>query len=309
MFSCNEIGCAAYLVDFSNAKVSSPPAPIFPNQITGASNASPIVITTGANAPPTGTEVVITGVEGNTNANGTWTVTNTGTNTFSLNNSTGDGAYSSGSGVWSIVPHPIHRAEYKKHNQYTLVYGTPLQQPNGLPVAANLAIGNTPPPQDGAALIGPMTPADGMPPPLGDLVTYNFQSFSGAVNNVTENFTYRCVTTPPWSPVNARGAYPPSGGFTYPLHDSVCEWWLPHPIASIAATTAAGPITITVPIGSPVPPIGAQIILAGVNVALNGSQSVTSSTPGSSTTAGTFQIQGLTASPAASGGTWQLQPQ
>ncbi|MDD4904955.1 MAG: G8 domain-containing protein [Methylobacter tundripaludum] len=308
MFSCNEIGCAAYLVDFSSAGVSSPPAPTAPNPITGASNASPIVITS-ANAPPTGTEVVITGVGGNTNANGTWTVKNTGANTFSLKNSTGNGAYTSGSGVWSIVPHPIHRTEYKNYNQYTLVYGTPLQQPNGLPVAANLAIGNTPPPQDGAALVGSMTPTDGTPPPLGDRVTYNFQSFSGVVDNVTENFTYRCVTTPSWSPVNARGAYPPSGGFTYPLHDSVCAWELPHPIATVAATTAAGPITITVPTGAPVPPNGAQVILAGVNVALNGSQSVTSSTSGTATTAGIFQIQGLSATPAASGGTWQLQPQ
>jgi hypothetical protein len=151
LFTCGENGCAAYMVDFTNASVTTPAA------------CSPC-----------------------------------------------------------IPPHPISRTEYKTWNQYQLVYGTSKQQPNGLPVVGNLAIGNAPPPQDGAALIGLRTPTDGAPPPAGAQVTYSFLPLSGPSVTVTENFRYRCVLTPPWSPVNARGAYPPSGGFTYPLPLSVC---------------------------------------------------------------------------------------
>jgi len=65
--------------------------------VTGATNASPIVVT--VNAPcqiVTGDSVTISGVLGNTAANGTFTVTQRSTTTFSLNLTTGNGAYSSG---------------------------------------------------------------------------------------------------------------------------------------------------------------------------------------------------------------------
>jgi hypothetical protein len=63
--------------------------------ITNASNASPIVITTGnAHGLSTGTVVEIEGVQGNTAANGIWTITNVSSTTFSLNSSTGNGAWS-----------------------------------------------------------------------------------------------------------------------------------------------------------------------------------------------------------------------
>jgi len=68
----------------------------FPMIITGATNAAPIVITANAHGYVTGQTVQIAGVGGNTAANGTWIITNTGTNTFSLNNSTGNAAYTSG---------------------------------------------------------------------------------------------------------------------------------------------------------------------------------------------------------------------
>lgn len=65
--------------------------------ITGATNVSPIVITTSSpHNLTTGDLVVITGVTGNTAANGSWTITVTGASTFSLNGSTGNGAYVSG---------------------------------------------------------------------------------------------------------------------------------------------------------------------------------------------------------------------
>jgi hypothetical protein len=76
--------------------------------ITGASNASPIVITTSSTAGlTTGDLVYITGVGGNTAANNSstnaaWTITVVDGTHFSLNNSTGNGTYTSG-GTWTQV--------------------------------------------------------------------------------------------------------------------------------------------------------------------------------------------------------------
>lgn len=68
--------------------------------ITGATNATPIVITTaGAHGLSTGAFATISGVQGNTNANGTWVITSTGADTFSLNGSTGNSGYISGGSV------------------------------------------------------------------------------------------------------------------------------------------------------------------------------------------------------------------
>ncbi len=67
--------------------------------ITGATNATPISITCTAHGYSTGDTVVITGVAGNTNANGTWEITNTGANTFTLDGSAGNAAYTSGGTV------------------------------------------------------------------------------------------------------------------------------------------------------------------------------------------------------------------
>lgn len=68
--------------------------------VSGATNASPIQITTStAHSLVTGQSVAIHSVTGNTNANGTFTVTVTGSNTFTLNGSTGNGAYGGGGTV------------------------------------------------------------------------------------------------------------------------------------------------------------------------------------------------------------------
>lgn len=64
--------------------------------ITGATNASPIVITATAHQRATGDSIVITGVVGNTAANGGFVVTVIDANTLSLNGSSGNGAYTSG---------------------------------------------------------------------------------------------------------------------------------------------------------------------------------------------------------------------
>jgi hypothetical protein len=69
--------------------------------ITNATNASPIVITSVGNRLDTGDVVKIADVGGNTAANGTFTITRIDADTFSLNGTTGNGAYTSG-GTWEI---------------------------------------------------------------------------------------------------------------------------------------------------------------------------------------------------------------
>ncbi|MGO8670984.1 MAG: ubiquitin-activating E1 FCCH domain-containing protein [Capsulimonadaceae bacterium] len=72
--------------------------------VVSATDTSPIVVTTTpAHGLDTGQTVGVSGVAGNTAANGTWTVTVTSPTAFSLNGSTGNGAYVSG-GVVSDVP-------------------------------------------------------------------------------------------------------------------------------------------------------------------------------------------------------------
>jgi hypothetical protein len=68
--------------------------------VSGATNVSPIVVTTTiAHGLSTGQSVVITGILGDTAANGTWTITVLSNTTFSLNSSTGNGAYTAGGTV------------------------------------------------------------------------------------------------------------------------------------------------------------------------------------------------------------------
>lgn len=69
--------------------------------ISGATNATPIVITTtAAHGLATGASVTIAGVGGNTAANGTWTITVLSPTTYSLTGSVGSGAYTAG-GAWT----------------------------------------------------------------------------------------------------------------------------------------------------------------------------------------------------------------
>jgi hypothetical protein len=76
--------------------------------ITAATNTSPIQITTSAaNALATGQTVVITGVTGNTAANGTWVITVIDNTHFTLNNSTGNGGFAGG-GTVQGTPHWLH---------------------------------------------------------------------------------------------------------------------------------------------------------------------------------------------------------
>lgn len=67
--------------------------------VTGATNATPIVITATAHGLATGDEVFIAAVGGNTAANGKFTITKVDANSFSLNGSSGNAAYTSGGTV------------------------------------------------------------------------------------------------------------------------------------------------------------------------------------------------------------------
>jgi hypothetical protein len=73
------------------------------NLIMNASNARPIAITSvNPHGLATGDQVVISGVEGNTAANGVFTITNVNANKFSLNGSQGNGSYTSGGGLYNL---------------------------------------------------------------------------------------------------------------------------------------------------------------------------------------------------------------
>jgi hypothetical protein len=67
--------------------------------LTAATNATPIAITITGHGYSTGDTVVVTGVLGNTAANGTWEITVTDANTFTLDNSAGNFNRTSGGTV------------------------------------------------------------------------------------------------------------------------------------------------------------------------------------------------------------------
>lgn len=64
--------------------------------VSGATNATPIEISATAHGLASGNYVQISSVLGNTNANGQWVITVTGANTFTLDGSAGNAAYTSG---------------------------------------------------------------------------------------------------------------------------------------------------------------------------------------------------------------------
>jgi hypothetical protein len=72
------------------------PAVAAAKTITGATNASPIVVTSAAHGYSTGDFVMQDSVVGNTAAIGLFRITVIDANTYSLNGSTGNGAYTSG---------------------------------------------------------------------------------------------------------------------------------------------------------------------------------------------------------------------
>lgn len=67
--------------------------------LTNATNVSPIVVTQASHGYQTGMRVTISGVSGNTGANGTFTITRIDGNSYSLDGSTGTGTYGGGGSV------------------------------------------------------------------------------------------------------------------------------------------------------------------------------------------------------------------
>lgn len=135
--------------------------------ISAATNASPIAITTVDNHPfITGDIVIIVGVLGNTAANGTWTITKTGANTFTLNSSTGSGAYTSGGvveGSSSLIACAFGGDDIAYDNQWhhsasgvDVSVGVATQYYDGVPVGMTTFVGNrvVPSSSDGHGYIG-----------------------------------------------------------------------------------------------------------------------------------------------------------
>jgi hypothetical protein len=91
--------------------------------VTGATAASPVQITSAAHGLATGARVVIAGVTGMTGVNGTHQITVTGADTFTLNGSSGSGTYGGG-GTWHVAglyryTHSIVGGDgYEVRNQY-----------------------------------------------------------------------------------------------------------------------------------------------------------------------------------------------
>lgn len=110
--------------------------------ITAATNASPIVLTSAGHALVTGDRVRVENVGGTTAANGTWTVTRVNADTFSLQGSAGNAAYTTATGAFIKleVPEPIRAAMLLMvGNAYahreSLTIGQPWQE---MPIVDNL---------------------------------------------------------------------------------------------------------------------------------------------------------------------------
>ena len=104
--------------------------------VTGATNATPIVITSVAHGLTTGTRVTITGVGGNTAANGSFIITRVSADTFSLDGSVGNGAYTSG-GTWNVsglylISHSIAAADgYEAGTSYSILVSYAISSTSG----------------------------------------------------------------------------------------------------------------------------------------------------------------------------------
>lgn len=70
--------------------------------LEGATNASPIAVTSSSHGLETGDRITISGALGNTAANGTFTITKVDADSFTLDGSTGNGSWTSG-GVWNVT--------------------------------------------------------------------------------------------------------------------------------------------------------------------------------------------------------------
>lgn len=114
----------AILQTVRNAVAKLPGATAIP--ITGASNTSPITVTTASPNPlQNGAQIAISGVQGNTNANGTFIVTVVSPTSFTLNGSTGNGNWTSGGAVgFQAIPADPSMVQTIVMNALTAATGT-----------------------------------------------------------------------------------------------------------------------------------------------------------------------------------------
>lgn len=94
--------------------------------VTGATQATPIVITSASHGLKTGVRVTVTDVGGNTNANTTTTITRVDDNSFQLDSTVGNGAYTSGgswhvTGLWGFSLSVAANDGYETGKTYTIV--------------------------------------------------------------------------------------------------------------------------------------------------------------------------------------------
>lgn len=109
--------------------------------ITAATNASPIVLTTAANAYITGQVILIQGVTGNTAANGSWTITVVDGTHFSLNNSIGNANYIAG-GTASLLETGNVTCGCTFNGHTYVAYGLNVYQLNDAPVDGGTGVTN-----------------------------------------------------------------------------------------------------------------------------------------------------------------------
>ncbi len=92
----NDAVLAAHFFDNSTSKA-----------VTGATNATPIVITSNTHGYNNGDVVVIAHVLGNKAANGKWVVANKTANTFELTGSVGSGSYTRGGDIYTAITNGV----------------------------------------------------------------------------------------------------------------------------------------------------------------------------------------------------------
>jgi hypothetical protein len=104
--------------------------------ITAATNAAPIVITSTAHGFVNGDLIVVSGVAGNTAANGIWTVANKTADTFELAGSTGSGVFSGtdGRAAYAITKIELRLTHWDSNNGNNLYLSRPmLSYGDGIP--------------------------------------------------------------------------------------------------------------------------------------------------------------------------------
>jgi hypothetical protein len=109
--------------------------------VTNASNQTPIVITVGSTTGlANGMTVQVSGVQGNTSANGEWVISGLTSTTFTFNNSAGNGAYTTG-GVVAASATAITGAS--NATPIVITIGSTTGLANGMVVSVSSVQGNT----------------------------------------------------------------------------------------------------------------------------------------------------------------------